>query len=81
MDIIRPGGLAIGVWDFPSRLQNQPELTKLLKIDEKMDITIMSFDYAHFIKSYSERILIQDLKNMHADIETIVELINSNLKN
>jgi hypothetical protein len=80
MDIIRPGGLALGVWDLPSRLQNQPELTKLLKIDEKMDITIMSFDYAHFIKSYSERILIQDLKNMHADIETIVELINSDLK-
>jgi hypothetical protein len=81
MDIIRPGGLTMGVWDLPSRLQNQPELTKLLKIDEKMDITIMSFDYAHFIKSYSERILIQDLKNMLADVETIIELINSNIEN
>ena len=81
MDIIRPGGLALGVWDLPSRLQNQPELTRLLNIDNKQDITIMSFDYAHFIKSYSEGILIKDLKIMLADIETIIELINSNIEN
>lgn len=81
MDIIRPGGLALGVWDLPSRLQNQPELKKLLKTDEKMDIAIMSFDYAHFIKNYSEKILTNDFKNMLTDIETIVGLINSEMEN
>lgn len=80
MDIIRPGGLALGVWDLSSRLKNQPELTKLLNIEEKMDVAFMSFDYAHYIKSYSERKLIRDLKNILADIEIIIEQIDDVIK-
>jgi hypothetical protein len=81
MDIIRPSGLAIGVWDLPSRLQNQPEFAKLLDIDNKMDIAFMSFDYAQFIKNYSESNLLRDLENMQTDIEKIIEIINSNIDN
>jgi len=81
MDIIRPSGLAIGVWDLPSRLQNQPEFAKLLDIDNKMDIAFMSFDYAQFIKNYSESNLLRDLENMQTDIEKIIDIINSNIDN
>ncbi len=81
MAIIRPGGLASGVWDLPSRLQNQPEFAKLLDIDNKMDIAFMSLDYAQFIKNYSESNLLRDLENMQTDIEKIIDLINSNLEN
>ena len=81
MAIIRPGGLALGVWDLPSRLQNQPELTKLLDIDKKIDTAFMSFDYAQYIKNYSESNLLRDLENMQTDIEKIIEIINSNLEN
>jgi len=81
MDIIRPGGLSSGLFDFESRLQNQPGLRKLLKIEEKSDINIMSLEYAHFIKSWSEGSIINDLNNILTDIDTIVGFINTEMTN
>ena len=80
MAIIRPAGLSTGPFDFQSRLQNQPKLRKLLRIEEKYDIDILSLEYAHFIKSWSEANIIKDLNNMLNDMDIIIELINSEIE-
>lgn len=80
MDIIRTTGLAGSIPGFEDRLQNQPELSKMLKIENKADIIIISIEYAQFIKNYSEGKMINDLNEIFSEMTIITELINGELK-
>jgi len=79
MDIIRPTGLAGSIPGFEDRLKNQPDLSKILNIEDKADIIIISIEYAQFIKNYSEWNMINRLDEILTEINKITELINSEL--
>lgn len=80
MQAIKPTGLSGSIPGFEERLNHQPELKSYLNIEEKLDVIILSIEYAMFLKIYNEGTNINEFKKMLTDIETIVELINSDLK-
>jgi hypothetical protein len=79
MAIIRTTGLAGSIPGFEGRLKNQPELRKILNIEDKSDTIIISIEYAQFIKNYSEGNMINRLNEMLIDIDKITRQINSEL--
>ena len=79
MDNINQTGLSGSIPGFEERLKNQPELKKYLKIENNSDKIILSIEYASFLKIYNERTNIKQFKTILTNIDTIIELINSDL--
>ena len=80
MDNINLAGLSGGVPSFKKRLNNQPELNQFLKIEDNYDKIILSTEYASYLKIYNEKTNLEELKIILENIDTIVELINSDYK-
>jgi hypothetical protein len=79
MDNINQTGLSGSIPGFEKRLKNQPELKEYLKIEYNSDKIILSTEYAFFLKIYNERTNIRRFKEILTNIDTIIELINSDL--
>jgi len=80
MDNINLAGLSGGVPSFKERLINQPELKQFLKIEDNSDKIILSTEYASFLKIYNEKTNIKEFESMLTNIDSIVELINSDFE-
>ena len=77
MDNINLAGLSGSLPGFEKRLNNQPELKEFLKIEKSNDKIILSIEYASFLKIYNEKTNIKKLNKIMADIDSIINLINS----
>jgi len=80
MDNINLAGLSGGVPSFKERLNNQAELIQFLKIEDNSDKIILSTEYASYLKIYNEKTNIKKFETMLTNIDSIVELINSDYK-
>jgi hypothetical protein len=81
LNSINPAGLSGSIPGFEKRLQNQPDLRDYLKIEENSDVIILSIEFASYLKIYNEKSNIKQFNTMLINIDTIVELINADLKN
>jgi hypothetical protein len=79
MNSISQTGLSGSIPGFEERLKNQPELKEYLKIEDNFDKIILSIEYASFLKIYNEKTNIEQFKTILTNIDTIIELINSDL--
>jgi hypothetical protein len=70
----------LGSTTLPNRLNNQPKMKEFLKIDENLREIILVYEGVHRWKSISEQESINNFKNMLKEIDTIVRLINKELK-
>jgi hypothetical protein len=70
----------LGSTTLPNRLNNQPKMKEFLKIDENLREIILVYEGVHRWKSISEQESISNFKNMLTEIETIVALINKEIK-
>jgi len=70
----------LGSTTLPNRLNNQPKMKQFLKIDENLREIILVYEGVHRWKSISEQESISNFKNMLTEIETIVALINKEIK-
>jgi len=70
----------IGSTTLPERLVNQPEISEFLRIDKNLKEMILLYEGIHKWKSISQREAIDNLENIVREIDTLVELINKELK-
>jgi len=70
----------LGSTTLPKRLINQPKLREFLNIDENIRELILVYEGVHRWKSISEQESIGRLEDMLEEIDTIVTLINEELK-
>jgi hypothetical protein len=70
----------LGATTLPKRLENQPEMKKFLNIDENLKELILVYEGIHRWKSVSQLETIDRLEDMQKEIDTIMELINNELK-
>ena len=80
MESISQTGLSGSIPGFEKRLENQPELKEYLKIEDNFDKIILSIEYASYLKIYNEKTNLKQLKIILENIDTIIELINSDNK-
>ena len=65
---------------FTFEVKNQPELKQFLKIEDNSDKIILFTEYASFLKIYNEKTNIKEFESMLTNIDSIVELINSDFE-
>jgi Family of unknown function (DUF6090) len=70
----------LGSTSLPKRLVNQPKMREFLNIDENIKELILVYEGIHRWKSISEQEAIGRLEEMQKEIDTIVALINKELK-
>jgi len=70
----------LGSTTLPKRLVNQPKMKEFLNIDENLKELILVFEGIHRWKSISQLETIDRLEDMQNEIDTIMELINTELK-
>lgn len=70
----------LGSTTLPDRLTNQPKLKEFLNIDENLKELILVYEGVHRWKSISEQQSKDRLENMLKEIDTVVGLINTELK-
>ncbi len=70
----------LGSTTLPKRLLNQPKLSEFLNIDKNLRELILVYEGVHRWKSVSEQESIGRLEDMLTEIDTIVTLINKELK-
>ncbi len=72
--------LLLGSTTLPKRLVNQPKMKEFLNIDENLKELILVYEGIHRWKSISLQETKDRLEEMQKEIETIMELINKELK-
>ena len=70
----------LGATTLPKRLDNQPELSNFFNIDNNLKEIIFIYEGVHRWKDLSERETMGRLEDMQKEIDTIMELINKELK-
>ncbi|MFH4967284.1 DUF6090 family protein [Gaetbulibacter sp. M240] len=70
----------LGSTTLPDRLKNQPELSEFFNIDENLKELILVYEGVHRWKSISEQQSKIRLENVLKEMDTIVALINKELK-
>ena len=70
----------LGSTTLPKRLVNQPEMRAFLNIDKNLKELILVYEGIHRWKSISQLESIDRLENMQKEINTIMELINQEIK-
>ena len=70
----------LGSTTLPKRLVNQPKLKAFLNIDENLKELILVYEGIHRWKSISQLETIDRLEDMLKEINTIMDLINTELK-
>ena len=71
----------LGSTTLPKRLENQPEMKEFLNINENLRALILVYEGIHRWKSIAQTESIMRLEEMEKRIDTIIELINNELKN
>ena len=79
-DITQKLVLLLGSTTLPNRLANQPEMKEFLNIDGNLKELILVFEGLHRWKSISLQESKGRLEEMQKDIDTIMKLINKDLK-
>ncbi|WP_170253284.1 DUF6090 family protein [Aequorivita antarctica] len=79
-DITQNLSLLLGSTTLPKRLLNQPKLKDFLNIDENLKKLILVYEGIHRWKSISLNETKERLEEMQKEINTIMELINTELK-
>jgi hypothetical protein len=69
----------LGSTTLPARLSNQPEMKEFLNIDGNLRELILVYEGIHRWKSVSQLEAIDRLGNMQTEIESVKELINTEL--
>ena len=70
----------LGSTTLPNRLNSQPKMKEFLNIDKNLREIILVYEGVHRWKSISEQESINKFKDMLTEIDTIVSLINKELK-
>lgn len=70
----------LGSTTLPNRLNSQPKMKDFLNIDKNLREIILVYEGVHRWKSISEQESINKFKDMLTEIDTIVSLINKELK-
>ena len=70
----------LGSTTLPNRLTNQPKLKEFLNIDENLKELILVYEGVHRWKSISEQQSKDKLENILKEIDSVVGLINKELK-
>jgi hypothetical protein len=70
----------VGATTLPKRLINQPEMKAFLNIDENLGELILVYEGIHRWKSISQLETIDRLEDMQEEIDSIMELINKELR-
>jgi hypothetical protein len=70
----------LGATTLPRRLENQPEMKEFLNLDENLRELILVYEGIHRWKSVSQLETIDRLEKMQEEINTIIALINIDLK-
>ena len=79
-DIIQTLAPLLGSSTLPERLVNQPKMREFLNIDKNLKELILIYEGVHRWKSITEQESIDRLEDMLKEIDTIVDLINKELK-
>jgi hypothetical protein len=79
-DILQKLTPLLGSTTLPKRLENQPKISEFLNIDKNIRELILVYEGVHRWKSLSEQESIDRLEDMLTEIDTIVSLINKELK-
>ena len=79
-DITQKLSALLGSTTLPKRLVNQPKMKEFLNIDENLKELILVYEGIHRWKSVSQLESIDRLEDMQMEINTIMELINKELK-
>ena len=80
-DITQKLSALLGATTLPERLVNQPKMKEFLNIDKNLRELILVYEGIHRWKSISQLETIDRLEDMQKEIDTIIELINNELKN
>jgi hypothetical protein len=70
----------LGATTLPGRLENQPEMTEFLNINENLRELILVYEGIHRWKSVSQVETIDRLEKMQQEINNIITLLNKELK-
>ena len=79
-DIVQNLSHLLGSTTLPKRLENQPKMKEFLNIDENLKELILVYEGIHRWKSISLQEAKDGLEKMQNEIDTIIELINKELK-
>jgi len=70
----------LGATTLPKRLENQPQLKKFLNIDENLRELILVYEGIHRWKNVSQLEAIEKLEKIKIEVNTIITLIQNELK-
>ena len=79
-EVLQSVSLLLGSYPLQDRLLSQPKLKEFLNIDENLKELILALEGSHRWKDLSEKETIGRLNEMKMEIETIVALINKEVK-
>ena len=79
-EVLQNVSLLLGSYPLQDRLLSQPKLKEFLNIDKNLKELILALEGSHRWKDLSEKETISRLNVMKMEIETIVVLINKELK-
>ncbi|PWI30229.1 hypothetical protein DI383_07135 [Flavobacteriaceae bacterium LYZ1037] len=80
-DLLMNLGLVRGASTLVNRLHNKPELKAYLNIEQNLPQIILGLEAAHKWKDISEKNTIHNLNEVIENIESIIDMIESEMKN